>query len=127
MNRKLVGIREAAEFLGVNPSTWRRWEQEGRLLPDERTAGGYRRYDLAGWRPNPFRQPDGERQTVAYARVSSHGPKADLERPKQVLEWYCARQGWTFKGVADLGSGMNTHKKGLKVLRNDILADRPWT
>lgn len=28
------------------------------------------------------------------------------------------------KGVTDLGSGMNYHKKGLKRLLNDILADR---
>ncbi|MDA8195087.1 MAG: MerR family DNA-binding transcriptional regulator, partial [Thermaerobacter sp.] len=37
MERKLVGIREAAEFLGVTPSTLRRWEREGTLVPDERT------------------------------------------------------------------------------------------
>ena len=94
------------------------------MLPDERTAGGYRRHDLARWRPNPFRQPDGERQTAAYARVSSHDPKADRERQKPVLELYCARQGWTFTVVADLGSGMNYHRNGLKTLLNDILADR---
>ena len=58
---------------------------------------------------------------VAYARVSSHDQKADLERQKQVLELYCAQQGWTFEVIADLGSGMNYHKKGLKRLLNDIL------
>ncbi len=42
-----MGIREAAEFLGVTPSTLRRWEREGKLISDERTAGGYRRDDLA--------------------------------------------------------------------------------
>ena len=83
-----MGIREAAEFLGVNPSTLRRWEQEGRLLPDERTAGGYRRYDLPRLRPKLFRPPDGERKTVAYARVSSSDQKEDLERQKHVLELY---------------------------------------
>ena len=64
------------------------------------------------------------RKTIAYARVSSPDQKDDLERQKQVLELYCARQGWTFAVVADLGSGMNYHKKGLKRLLNDILADR---
>ena len=44
-----------------------------------------------------------------------------MERQKQVLELYCARQGWTFDVVADLGSGMNYHKKGLKRLLNGIL------
>ena len=124
MHRKLVGIREAAEFLGVTPSTLRRWEHEGTLLPDERTAGGYRRYDLARLRPDQFHRRSPRRKTVAYARVSSHDQKDDLERQKHVLEIYCARQGWTFEVVADLGSGMNYHKKGLKKLLKDILADQ---
>ena len=124
MNRKLVGIREAAEFLGVTPSTLRRWEHEGTLMPDERTPGGYRRYDLARIRPEQFHRHAALRKTIAYARVSSDDQKDDLERQKQVLELYCARQGWTFEVVADLGSGMNDHKKGLKRLLHDILADR---
>ncbi|MHB1611111.1 MAG: recombinase family protein, partial [Sulfobacillus sp.] len=37
--------------------------------------------------------------------VSSHDQKDDLEQQKRVLELYCARQGWTFEVVADLGSG----------------------
>jgi len=46
MSRKMVSIHEAAEFLGVSAQTLRRWEREGKLLPDERTPGGRRRYDL---------------------------------------------------------------------------------
>ncbi len=37
-----------------------------------------------------------------------------------MLERYCARQGWTFEVIADLGSGMNYHKKGLKRLLDAI-------
>lgn len=124
MLRKLVPIREAAEALGVSAQTLRRWEREGRLLPDERTAGGRRRYDLARLKPEAFRAEVDTRKTVAYARVSSHDQKDDLERQKQVLELYCARQGWTFEVIADLGSGMNYHKKGLKRLLDDIIAGR---
>ena len=121
MSRKMVSIHEAAEFLGVSPQTLRRWEREGKLLPDERTAGGRRRYDLARLRPEQFRAGDAPRRTIAYARVSSHDQKDDLERQKQVLERYCARQGWTFEVIADLGSGMNYHKKGLKRLLDAII------
>jgi len=63
------------------------------------------------------------RRTVAYARVSSHDQKDCLERQKQVLELYCARQGWTFEVIADLGSGMNYYKKGLKRLLSEIIDD----
>lgn len=122
MSRKLVPIHEAAEALGVSAQTLRRWEREGRLLPDERTAGGRRRYDLARLKPEKFRsQAEAVRKTVAYARVSSHDQKDDMERQKQVLELYCARQGWTFEVIADLGSGMNYHKKGLKKLLEAII------
>lgn len=124
MSRKLVSIQEAADFLGVAAQTLRRWEREGKLIPDERTAGGRRRYDLARLRPECFHAPETARRTIAYARVSSHDQKADLERQKQVLELYCARQGWTFEVIADLGSGMNYHKKGLKRLLDEIVEGR---
>jgi hypothetical protein len=58
--------------------------------------------------------PSDYRRAIAYARVSSHDQKDDLEGQKQVLELFCAWQGWTFEVIADLGSGMNYHKKGLK-------------
>ncbi len=64
---------------------------------------------------------DAERRTIAYARVSSHDQKEELERQKQVLELYCARQGWTSEVVSDLGSGMNDRKKGLKKLLDAIV------
>lgn len=121
MSRTLVSIQEAATFLGVSAQTLRRWEREGRLIPDERTQGGRRRYDLARLRPEQFHAQQAPRRTLAYARVSSHDQKDDLERQKQVLELYCARQGWTFEVIADLGSGMNHHKKGLKKLLDAVI------
>ena len=120
----MVSIREAAEFLGVAVQTLRRWEREGKLVAHERTPGGRRRYDLARLRPEQLHNVDAQRRTVAYARVSSHDQKDDLERQKQVLELYCARQGWTFEVIADLGSGMNYHKKGLKKLLDAIVEGR---
>ena len=114
--KRLVSIGEAALALGVSITTLRRWEASGRLVA-EHTAGGHRRYDLAKLKPELFRaRADAQRRTIAYARVSSHDQKDDLERQKQVLGLYCARQGWTFEVIADLGSGMNYHKKGLKKL-----------
>lgn len=114
--KRLVSVGEAAKVLGVSITTLRRWEASGRLAA-EHTAGGHRRYDLAKLKPELFRvQDDARRRTIAYARVSSHDQKDDLERQKQVLGLYCERQGWTFEVIADLGSGMNYHKKGLKKL-----------
>ena len=117
---RFVAIGDAAKALGVSITTLRRWEVEGRLVPD-RTVGRQRRYDLAKLKPEMFHAAPQERKTIAYARVSSHDQKEDLERQKQVLELYCAKQGWTFEVIADLGSGMNYNKKGLKRLLNEII------
>ena len=124
MLRKMVSIHEASEFLGVSAQTLRRWEREGKLVPDERTPGGRRRYDLARLRPEQFHASEAALRTVAYARISSYDQKEDLERQKQVLELFCARQGWTFEVIADLGSGMNYRKKGLRRLLDDLVDGR---
>ena len=86
-----------------------------------RTSGNQRRYDLDVLLPHRVRQKTDCRKTLVYARVSSHDQKEDLERQKQVLELYCAHQGWMFEVISDLGSGTNYHKKGLKRLLNEIL------
>jgi putative resolvase len=118
---RIVSISEAAEVLGVSITTLRRWEAAGKLVA-EHTAGGHRRYDLAKLRPELFRAADqGKRKTIAYARASSPDQKDDLERQQQLLQRYCTQQGWTFDVVADLGSGVNYHKKGLKRLVSDML------
>ena len=118
---RIVSISEAAEVLGVSITTLRRWEAAGKLVA-EHTAGGHRRYDLAKLRPELFRAADqAKRKTIAYVRVSSPDQKDDLERQQQLLQRYCTRQGWTFDVIADLGSGVNYHKKGLKRLVSDML------
>ncbi|WP_414124706.1 IS607 family transposase [Rhizobium sp. BR 317] len=84
--------------MGVAQITLRRWEASGRLV-SELTAAGHRRYDLSKITGvGTSRRPD-RQSTVAYARVSSADQKADFVRQKQVLELYCAQQGWTLAAV----------------------------
>ena len=83
MNR-LYSIGEASKALGVSITTLRRWEAEGRLIPDH-TAGGHRRYDLSKLKPEVYRSVVDTRQTVAYARVSSHDQKEDLKTSSRVI------------------------------------------
>jgi putative resolvase len=118
---KLLTVADAAELLGVSGNTLRRWEREGRLIPDERTEGNQRRYRLSSIRPEMVRNDDHKRGTVAYARVSSHDQKQDLDRQKKMLEMFCSANGWQFEVISDLGSGMNYHKKGLKKLLEAIM------
>lgn len=123
MNR-LISINEASKQLGVSISTLRRWDKSG-VLVAEKTPNGHRRYDINKINPNLLHGiGNKDRKTVAYARVSSSDQKDDLERQIGVLELYCAKQGWQFEIINDLGSGMNYHKKGLKQLLDDILNDK---
>ena len=118
-----VGIGEAAKELGVSIETIRRWDRAGKIN-SERTPNGHRRYDLSKLSGVTRKKIPEIRNTIAYARVSSHDQKLDLERQKKVLEMYCASQGWTFEILSDLGSGMNYQKKGLKKLINEILTGK---
>ena len=107
---KFLTIGQAAKWLGISAQTLRRWEREGRIEPAQRTSGGQRRYELSAIAHEKRQSKPSNRKTVAYARVSSHDQKNDLERQKEMLSMYCASQGWTFEVIEDLGSGMNYRK-----------------
>ena len=117
---KFIKIGEAARILGVTPQTLRRWEQTKQLMPDRVTEGGTRYYDLDVLIGIPSHKESS--LTYAYARVSSHDQKNDLGRQKELLSTYCAARGWSYEVIADLGSGMNYKKHGLKKLIDAILS-----
>ena len=120
---KLLAIGQASKLLGVTIQTLRNWDKQGLLKPDELTRGGERRYKLESLRninKNIVFNTD-NLKTIAYARVYSHDQKDDLVRQVQVLELYCAKAGFKYEVIQDLGSGMNYYKKGLTKLLNLIL------
>ena len=120
---QLIAIGQASRLLGVTIQTLRNWDKQGLLKPDEITKGGSRRYKLKSLKninKNIKFSVDGLK-TIAYARVSSHDQKDDLIRQVQVLELYCAKAGFNYEVIQDLGSGMNYYKKGLTKLLNLIL------
>jgi putative resolvase len=122
---RYVSIGKAAKALGVSISTLRRWEQEGKIKPvSRRNRAEHRRYDLSKINPELICALSHNQKTIAYARVSSRDQKEDLKRQVELLELYCASQGWTYEVMSDLGSGMNYYKKGLKRLLNEILANK---
>jgi predicted site-specific integrase-resolvase len=116
----LVKIGKAAEMLGVEVQTLRRWEESGELVPDRKSAGGTRYYDVA----KIMGLGNEDMPTIGYARVSSHDQKNDLVRQQELLEAFCAAKGWRHEVIADLGSGLNYRKKGLNQLLEMILRKR---
>ena len=120
---KLVNISEAARILGVTTTTLRNRDKKGLLKPDELTKGKARRYRVESLRNinrNIIFTKD-DLKTIAYARVSSHDQKQDLNRQVQLLELYCTKHGYKYEVIQDIGSGVNYYKKGLTRLIDLIL------
>jgi putative resolvase len=115
---RFIKIGQAAKILGVSIQTLRRWEEKGYLLPDRKSKGETRYYNLDKLVGKYILEND---LTIGYARVSGHDQKEDLKRQAEALAAYCTKQGWNFQIIQDLGSGMNYRKKGLKNLINLIL------
>ncbi|EQD67679.1 DNA binding domain protein, excisionase family [mine drainage metagenome] len=109
--------------MGVWPETLRRWEAEGKIEPPLRTPGGRRRYDLAKLRGLAPHKASSLRMTLLYARVSSHDQKENLARQVALLESFSAANGWNYEVLQDLGSGLNYHKKGLRLLIKRICSN----
>ena len=116
-------IGAAANLLGVSTSTLRLWEKLGKIKPAFRTKGGHRRFLYKDIKVNSSNKHT-SRLTLAYARVSSHDQKEDLERQKDLLENFCKKTSKSFQLISDLGSGLNYKKRGLRNLIKMIISGR---
>lgn len=122
---KLIAIKEAANLLGVDQKTLRRWESNGKIS-SQKTVGGHRRYLFSDI--EAMQGIDIEEQTddiAIYCRVSSHEQKqkGDLDRQQSRLVKYCAEKDYKVKYIYDeVGSGMSDNRRKLLKLMN-IAAD----
>lgn len=107
---KLLSIGQASQLLGVTIQTLRNWDKKGLLKPDELTKGGDRRYKLETLKAINhnivFNRDD--LKTIAYARVSSHDQKDDLE----IITVFSARL---------YGSGSKKNKKLLDDMQKVVI------
>jgi hypothetical protein len=120
-----VSIGKAANILGVSIPTLRNWDKAGKLSPSFITSGGTRMYDLATLNLIKGKKsivPN--RYTLAYARVSTQSQKKELETQKELLTLYCSKQGYRYKLLSDIGSGLNYTKVGLNELIELICSDQ---
>jgi len=118
MMNRLLSIKEAAEMLGVNPKTLRRWESDNKI-ESQRTKGGHRRYllsDVQGLQG--IKDDEIEKVVAVYCRVSSNEQKqkGDLDRQKGRMLDYCVSKKYNVEYVfSEVGSGMSD--KRTKLLR----------
>jgi predicted site-specific integrase-resolvase len=124
----LVKIGKAAEMLGVKPQTLLAWERSGELVPDRRSRGGVRYYDITKITGLSTGLGSNEGMlAVGYARVTGPGQEADLTRQEELLEAFCAARGWRHEILSDSGRGPgfgSAPGAGLKRLLKLILYKR---
>lgn len=111
----MLSIKEASDFLGISIDTLRRWERMGKIT-SMRTQGGHRRYDKKELIKFKMGDSSENRITIAYCRVSASDQKEDLQRQIENVSEYCIANGYQFRVISDLGSGLNYKKKGLQEL-----------
>jgi len=121
-----ISIKETASLLGVSATTLRRWEKNGKLIP-ERTVGNHRRYSYStvkNFRNLKTENKTEPKITIGYCRISAPDQKEDLNRQIKYITDFCCAKGYIFKIIQDIGSGLNYNKKGLKELINLILTNQ---
>ena len=105
---------EVAKRLGLHPLTVRRWVKEGKIAAVQ--IGREARIPIT-----EVERLLGEQRAgllVLYGRVSGHDQQPDLQRQVEQLEQWAlvARTGQKTLTLTDIGSGLNTERKGLQKL-----------
>lgn len=112
-------VTEFGNLVGVSASTLRRWEQEGRLIP-ERTLGNQRIYTeshlTAARSLKTGKYPD---KVVIYCRVASNNQKDDLQSQTKAMEQFCLAQGVAVtQTIQEIGGGLNFKRpKFLQIIK----------
>ena len=114
--KAILRIGEAAHLIGVSTKTIRRWDKASKISCF-RTVGNHRRIKLIEIQRIITGKvlPNIEVQPAIYARVSSHEQKqkGDLKRQIDVILDHCQQNKYKTPLVfQDIGSGLNTKRKG---------------
>jgi predicted site-specific integrase-resolvase len=101
-------VAEFGELVGVSPSTLRRWEGEGKLIP-ERTMGNQRLYTKSHLSiARSLKTGKAPYRIIVYCRVSSSGQKDDLQSQVKAMEQFCLAQGTSITDlIQEIGGGLN--------------------
>ena len=106
-------LREYATKMGVSYKTAFRWWRAGKLDAYQLDTGTVIVRD-----DTPL--PDTAAGIALYARVSTQGQKADLERQVERLKTYAASKGYQVTKIAqEIASGMNDNRPKLSRLLTD--------
>ncbi|MEQ8539923.1 MAG: IS607 family transposase [Coleofasciculus sp. D1-CHI-01] len=113
---KYVTPREAAEILGVNERTLRRWHEQGKIEAIW-TQGKQRRYNVESYTARAKSGLD-TRINILYARVSSRDQLPDLDRQ---VEYLVSRYP-DGEVVSEIGGGLNFKRKKMLAVLGQVMS-----
>lgn len=101
-------VSEFGIMVGISPSTLRRWEDEGKLIP-ERTLGNQRIYNESHLAiAKSLKSGKYPTRVVIYCRVSSNNQKDDLLSQVKAMESFCLANGVSVtQTIQEIGGGLN--------------------
>ncbi len=113
---RLYRMHEAAQLMDVHPNTIRRWEAEGKLRCEWTPGGKERRIPESEIRRLFGSSEKSVDAVVLYGRVSGHGQRDDLKTQVECLEAEYGPRFGAVQTITDIGSGLNTRRRGLRKL-----------
>ena len=113
---KYYSINKFSKILGVSAQTLRNWDANGKLHPHHTSSNRYKYYSHEQLSQVMNINPNIDRKTIGYCRVSSNKQKDDLQRQIENMRMYLISKGKPFEIISDIGSEINYKKKGLKEL-----------
>ena len=109
-----MNLADWAESVGVNRHTAYRWFREGTLpVPAERVGR------LILVRTAPAGDDAAGGGVMIYARVCSHGQRADLDRQVRLTAWATDQDLTVRQVVVQVGSGLNGKRRKLRRILSD--------
>lgn len=115
-NERLLTSKEFCELVGIKYPTFQQYVREGKIKVIYTSTGRIRVPYSEVERFLGIRQGK-ETRAIIYARVSGNDQKEDLKRQIEDLNQYCIAKGYKVVEVlSDVGSGLNTSRKGLMKL-----------
>lgn len=114
-----VTPKEACKQLGVVNQTLYRYEKVG-MIETTRTPGGKRLYNIEKFlKTNVNNKTSNAKRKICYCRVSSRHQMEDLKRQVK----YMKNKYPEHEIIADIGSGLNFNRKGLREIMRSGMND----
>ena len=120
----MIKPKEMAKRLGITVKTLQKWDNK-EILKAYRTPTNRRYYTEEQYLDYIGHSNGKDRKVVAYARVSTHSQKDDLNNQIEFIRQFANAKGIILdETISDIGSGLNYNRKKWNKLLEDVMQDK---